>query len=206
MAAHRQGARALRSSSFSRARRPHLLACGAAREQGGGGPSLEALKAGAARVCQVRPSCAHPRCSGNALLPQEPRSCPPGASEGSAAGRERRGAQVANGPPCLSRGFSRALVARPARPPDLPPPQTPCKHLPQWFRVTPILQVKNRASKKLRNLLTVTQARVAALGSKRRPLGCLRGSGCDHWLHGLPHVLYRSQREIKHSPALRWRW
>lgn len=55
----------------------------------------------------------------------------------------RRGAQVANRPPWLSRGFSRALVARPPRLPaasDHSPPQ--CKHLPQWFPVTPILQVK----------------------------------------------------------------
>lgn len=51
----------------------------------------------AAKVRQVRPSCAHPRCAHSALLPEEPRSCPPRASEGSAAGRERRGAQVANG-------------------------------------------------------------------------------------------------------------
>ncbi|EDL21374.1 mCG63684, partial [Mus musculus] len=80
------------------------------------------------RVCQVRPSSACPRCPGSALLPEEPRNCPPGASEESAAGPERRGAQVANGPPCLSRRFSRALVAPQARPPDLSPPQTRKRH------------------------------------------------------------------------------
>ncbi|XP_021059946.1 atherin-like [Mus pahari] len=114
------------------------------------GPSPETPRAGAARVCQVRPSCARPRCPGGALLREEPRSCPPGASEGSAAGRERRGAQVANGPPCHSRGFSRALVAPPARPPDLPPPQTPNVIIsPSCFGSSEFLQLGQLTQSKL---------------------------------------------------------
>lgn len=100
---------------------PRVPGCSRARRRGTGGAegrSGEGVSGTAEQRLSTLPRQRAPPCSRAA------RHCPPGASEESAAGPERRGAQVANGPPCLSRRFSRALVAPQARPPDLSPPQT----------------------------------------------------------------------------------
>lgn len=118
----RQGACALRSpSSSSRARGPFLLACWAAREQGEDRHHHRRLGGQERRGC-VRYGRAAPFHS--ALLPEEPRSCPHGASEGSVAGRDRKGRRSPTGRPASAAGSQGRWWFDQLARPDLPPPQT----------------------------------------------------------------------------------